>query len=75
MNARYYDPQIGQFISPDSLVPDPTVLIDYNRYAYARANPLRYFDPNGQGASQFGGELCKTGKKKETKSKKEVKRK
>ncbi len=47
MNARYYDPQIGQFISPDSLVPDPTVLIDYNRYAYARANPLRYFDPNG----------------------------
>jgi len=22
--ARYYDPQIGTFVSPDTLVPDPT---------------------------------------------------
>ena len=54
MNARYYDPQIGQFISPDSMVPDPTVLIDYNRYAYARANPLRFSYQNGH-------EPCPTG--------------
>ncbi|HRW06409.1 MAG TPA: RHS repeat-associated core domain-containing protein, partial [Caldilineaceae bacterium] len=45
--ARYYDPAVGQFLSPDSMVPDPTVLIDYNRYAYARANPLKYNDPTG----------------------------
>ena len=25
----------------------PTVLIDYNRFAYARANPLRFVDPSG----------------------------
>ncbi len=47
MNARYYDPAIGQFISPDTVVPDPTVVMDYNRYLYARANPLRYNDPTG----------------------------
>jgi RHS repeat-associated protein len=46
-NARYYDPQIGQFISPDTIVPDPALLIDYNRYLYARGNPIKYNDPTG----------------------------
>ncbi|MCB9148618.1 MAG: RHS repeat-associated core domain-containing protein [Caldilineaceae bacterium] len=46
-NARYYDDHIGQFVSPDSMVPDPATLIDYNRFAYARANPLKYNDPSG----------------------------
>lgn len=45
--ARYYDPGIGQFISPDTLVPDPSQLLDHNRYAYARANSMRYPDTNG----------------------------
>ena len=39
-NARYYDPTLGTFISPDSIVPDAGTLIDYNRYAYSRANPI-----------------------------------
>jgi RHS repeat-associated protein len=30
-NARYYDPALGTFISPDTLVPDAGVLFDYNR--------------------------------------------
>jgi len=47
MNARYYDPQIGQFISPDTLVPDATNVFDYNRYMYARGNPMKYTDPTG----------------------------
>jgi len=46
-NARYYDPEIGQFISPDTIVPDPGNLLDYNRYAYARLNPMKYTDPTG----------------------------
>ncbi len=41
-NARYYDPSLGTFISPDTIVPDPGLVIDYNRVLYARANPLRY---------------------------------
>ena len=45
--ARYYDPSLGQFISPDTIVPDPAMVIDYNRYAYVRGNPLRRSDPSG----------------------------
>jgi len=45
--ARYYDPQLGQFISPDTLVPDASNLFDYNRYMYARGNPMKYNDPSG----------------------------
>src|SRR4029453_3600224 len=43
--ARYYDRQVGTFISPDTVIPDPTNLFDYNRFAYARLNPLRFSDP------------------------------
>jgi RHS repeat-associated protein len=49
-NARYYDPSIGQFISPDTLVPDPSNVQAYNRYLYALGNPLRYNDPSGHSA-------------------------
>jgi RHS repeat-associated protein len=47
MNARYYDPEIGQFLSPDTIVPDPSNLLDYNRYMFVRGNPMRYSDPSG----------------------------
>ncbi len=47
-NARYYDPALGTFISPDSVVPDPGRVIDYNRFLYARGNPLKYSDPTGR---------------------------
>jgi len=46
-NARYYDPELGTFISPDTLVPNPTNVFDYNRYMYARGNPMKYTDPSG----------------------------
>jgi len=46
-HARYYDPALGTFISPDTLVPDPGRIIDYNRFLYARGNPLKYTDPSG----------------------------
>jgi RHS repeat-associated protein len=47
MNARYYDPQMGRFISPDALVPasgNPQAL---NRYAYVYNNPISNTDPTG----------------------------
>jgi len=46
-NARYYSPVLGRFISPDSLVPDPTSSGGFNRYRYARNNPLNLVDPTG----------------------------
>ena len=48
MNARLYDPVIGRFLSPDPYVPDPDFSLDYNRYMYARNNPLIYTDPDGE---------------------------
>ena len=46
-NARYYDPAIGRFITPDSIVPNPLNGQDYNRYTYVRNNPVKYNDPTG----------------------------
>jgi RHS repeat-associated protein len=46
-NARYYSPDLGQFISPDTLVPDPSNVQDYNRYMYVRGNPMNAVDPSG----------------------------
>lgn len=40
-DARYYDPEIGTFLSPDTLVSDPSNLFDYNRYMYTRGNPMK----------------------------------
>ncbi len=47
MGARYYDPSLGRFISPDSLVQQRNDPQSYNRYAYARNNPLKYTDESG----------------------------
>ena len=47
MHARYYDPATGQFISPDTLVPNAADVLSYNRYMYARGNPLKFTDPSG----------------------------
>ena len=47
MKARWYSPQLGRFISPDSIVPDPSNPQSLNRYAYALGNPLKYVDPTG----------------------------
>jgi RHS repeat-associated protein len=46
-NARYYAPGLGRFISPDSLIPNPKSSQGFNRYRYARNNPLEYVDPSG----------------------------
>ncbi|MEW6033452.1 MAG: RHS repeat-associated core domain-containing protein [Chloroflexota bacterium] len=45
--ARYYDPQVGRFVSPDTIVPDPANPQALNRYTYVYNNPLKYTDPSG----------------------------
>jgi len=47
--ARYYDPEIGRFISADPTIQHPNDPQDFNRYAYCRNNPLKYIDPTGYG--------------------------
>jgi hypothetical protein len=48
MNGRLYDPVLGRFLSPDNYVADNTFTQDFNRYTYARNNPLSYTDPDGE---------------------------
>jgi RHS repeat-associated protein len=46
LNARYYDPLLARFITPDTWDPDiPGV--DINRYAYAGNDPVNGSDPSG----------------------------
>ena len=47
MNARYYDPVLVSFLSPDTVVPEPGQPEGYNRYAYANGNPFAFTDPSG----------------------------
>lgn len=47
MNARYYMPEIGRFISPDTIVPEPSNPQSYNRYVYTHNNPVNNTDPSG----------------------------
>lgn len=46
LHARYLDPTLGRFLTPDTWDPDlPGV--DINRYAYAGNDPVNGADPNG----------------------------
>ncbi len=58
MHARYYDPNLGRFLSVDPSMdikknlPEPQ---RWNRYAYVTNNPLRYTDPDGRDRYQEPG--------------------
>ncbi len=46
LNARFLDPRLGRFLSPDDF--DPTLPgVGTNRYAYAGNDPINRSDPNG----------------------------
>lgn len=47
MDGRMYDPLVGRMFSPDPVIPNIANSQDYNRYTYARNNPLKYTDPDG----------------------------
>ena len=48
VNARLYNPYLGRFISPDPLLNSEGGPLDYNPYIYARNNPYKYIDRNGE---------------------------
>jgi RHS repeat-associated protein len=56
-NARWYSPSLKRFISPDSLVAQPSNPQALNRYAYVTNNPLRYTDPSGHFCVEVGGNI------------------
>ena len=54
-NARWYDAQLGRFVSADTIVPIPMNPQSFNRMAYVLNNPLRFIDPTGHIFDDFGG--------------------
>jgi RHS repeat-associated protein len=54
LHARYYDPNLGRFLTPDTW--DPMLPgVDINRYAYAGNDPVNMSDPNGHVARDDAG--------------------
>ncbi len=45
--ARYYRVSFGRFCLPDPLMGNPGDPQSWNRYAYARDNPINIVDPSG----------------------------
>jgi RHS repeat-associated protein len=46
--ARWYDPSLGRFLSPDSIIPEASQGVQaWDRMAYTNNNPVRYTDPSG----------------------------
>ncbi len=52
--ARWYEAEIGRFLSADPVPFNEGNIFTYNRYAYANNNPYRYLDPDGREAAQVG---------------------
>ncbi len=57
--ARWYDPQMGRFLQPDPIVPEPFNPQSLNRYSYVMNDPVNRIDPTGRssilsGAGYFG---------------------
>lgn len=48
MQARYYDPGRGGFLSVDPVSPAPGNLFNFNRYDYTNNNPINHTDPDGR---------------------------
>ena len=55
LHTRYYDPEIGRFVTIDDLsyadddlsYADPEIVHGLNLYAYCGNNPVMYTDPTG----------------------------
>jgi RHS repeat-associated protein len=56
-HARYYDPLLGRFVSPDSVISNIHNPQALNPYSYCLNNPLKYTDPSGHISQEEGGNL------------------
>lgn len=48
MQARYYDPVVGRFLSVDPVGVLEDSLLHFNRYIYGYNNPVKFNDPDGR---------------------------
>lgn len=57
MGFRQYDPSTGRFTGRDDVVGSLASPVTLNRYTYANADPLNYFDPDGHWGIDLGDAL------------------
>ncbi|WP_224096468.1 MULTISPECIES: RHS repeat domain-containing protein [Pseudoxanthomonas] len=55
MQQRYYDPQLGVFLSVDPVRAYERPVTNFNRYAYAFNSPYKFTDPDGRNGVTFVG--------------------
>jgi RHS repeat-associated protein len=49
LQSRYYDPQVGRFLTKDTFEGDETIPLSQNQYTYAHNNPIMNTDSTGHG--------------------------
>jgi len=59
MQARFYDPLVGRFLSTDPVHFRDDNPFTFNRYSYANANPYKYIDPTGKDIELRGDDQFK----------------
>ena len=52
--ARWYEPELGRFLSVDPVPFRENNVFTFNRYAYANNNPYKFMDPDGREVVQVG---------------------
>jgi RHS repeat-associated protein len=57
LNARYYDPILSRFLTPDPLL-NAGAPTTHNPYTYALGNPLTFSDATGLACSKEDGDSC-----------------
>ena len=57
---RYYDPNIGRFLSVDPIAANARTGAGFNRYAYVSNNPYKFTDPDGRYECNGSKENCAT---------------
>jgi hypothetical protein len=53
MGARWYNSELGRFMSPDPVGFNAGNTLSFNRYLYGNNNPYTFYDPDGEVAFVF----------------------